>query len=346
MKQSLLSLAILFAAKGLVCADDSPYEILLKSRHFIPEVGVSEEARLYIEGMSPDRAHIIIQFYDTPSIAERAMIENAGVNVCSYIPNYARFASLTWVDLDQVMSLSIVRSVVEILPEDKISSDVQLIYETIELQVIFHCDVSLDDAEQLVLNFYGTVDGNDPIINALVVTIPRSRFDDFVNEDTVQWVEEIIPGEYCESDCDCEAFVFHCDCSWRCFNKYSSWPDCMVACPPMDEPPPTCVCLENICQPLPGSCETECAWPPRPSDGQRDVAPDAVLSWGPGDHAAYHDVYIGTDWNDVNDANSSLPVGVGTYKGRQSLGNEVYDPCDVLDLHARGPSGNSPLQIS
>jgi len=45
-------------------------------------------------------------------------------------------------------------------------------------------------------------------------------------------------------------------------------------------------------------------------------------------------VYFGTDFNDVNDANSSLPVGASVYKGRQSLDATMYDPCGLLELTA------------
>jgi len=51
----------------------------------------------------------------------------------------------------------------------------------------------------------------------------------------------------------------------------------------------------------------------------------AELSWAAGIEAAEHDVYFGTDFNDVNDANNSDPVGPGEiYKARQSLGATTY----------------------
>jgi hypothetical protein len=40
---------------------------------------------------------------------------------------------------------------------------------------------------------------------------------------------------------------------------------------------------------------------PSPADGI-SVAGDVVLSWSPGDYAVSHDVYLGTDFNDVNNA--------------------------------------------
>ncbi|MHC4648218.1 MAG: LamG-like jellyroll fold domain-containing protein, partial [Planctomycetota bacterium] len=66
--------------------------------------------------------------------------------------------------------------------------------------------------------------------------------------------------------------------------------------------------------------DVELAWAPDPSDGQKDVPRDAILTWKPGDYAAGHDVYFGTDWNDVNDAVTTSSV----YKG--SYGPNEYNP--------------------
>ncbi|UCG59269.1 MAG: hypothetical protein JSU70_07105 [Phycisphaerales bacterium] len=56
---------------------------------------------------------------------------------------------------------------------------------------------------------------------------------------------------------------------------------------------------------------------PSPGNGAPDVPRDGtVLSWQPGETADKHDVYFGTDFDDVNDASvTSDPAGV--YKGRQ-----------------------------
>lgn len=51
------------------------------------------------------------------------------------------------------------------------------------------------------------------------------------------------------------------------------------------------------------------SWNPNPADRTSDVNTSAVLSWSPGDKAVSHDVYIGTDFNDVNDASISLLAG-------------------------------------
>jgi len=62
-----------------------------------------------------------------------------------------------------------------------------------------------------------------------------------------------------------------------------------------------------------------------PNDGQRFVDPNVVLSWSPGKDANSHDVYFGTDYNNVNDANTVITLDV--YKGRQEP--RFYDPCGL-----------------
>jgi len=70
---------------------------------------------------------------------------------------------------------------------------------------------------------------------------------------------------------------------------------------------------------------------PDPGQGDENLCPDVVLGWtaGPRTQATYgHDVYLGTNYNDVNDANSA--VGLGVYEGRQTETN--FDPSPDLEL--------------
>ena len=56
-----------------------------------------------------------------------------------------------------------------------------------------------------------------------------------------------------------------------------------------------------------------------------NILPTASLSWLPGEDTADvngHDVYLGTSFSDVNNANKSVTLGV--YKGRQNQNS--YDP--------------------
>jgi hypothetical protein len=69
------------------------------------------------------------------------------------------------------------------------------------------------------------------------------------------------------------------------------------------------------------------AYDPDPNNTEREVRGDAILSWIPGVYADKHDVYFGTDYSDVNDANTSDTTGV--YRGRRDANN--YDPPGFLE---------------
>ncbi len=49
---------------------------------------------------------------------------------------------------------------------------------------------------------------------------------------------------------------------------------------------------------------------PQPLDGRENVPVDAVLSWQPGENVVEHDVYLGSDFTLVEDANRDNPLGV------------------------------------
>jgi len=67
---------------------------------------------------------------------------------------------------------------------------------------------------------------------------------------------------------------------------------------------------------------------PSPSNRGNDVLRDTILSWKPGQFAARHDVYLGTVWDDVNDASTAETLGVLVSEGQ--AGNS-YD-AGVLDF--------------
>jgi hypothetical protein len=65
------------------------------------------------------------------------------------------------------------------------------------------------------------------------------------------------------------------------------------------------------------------AFAPHPTDGATGVDPNVVLSWSPGKEADSHDVYFGTNYNDVNDANMFSPE----YQGNFDVNH--WDPCGL-----------------
>ncbi|MHC4155513.1 MAG: LamG-like jellyroll fold domain-containing protein [Planctomycetota bacterium] len=65
---------------------------------------------------------------------------------------------------------------------------------------------------------------------------------------------------------------------------------------------------------------------PNPADGAEDVAPDVEISWSAGVDAAEHNVYLGTDFEQVSEANLAV------WKGALPVEANSYDPCGLLEL--------------
>ena len=70
---------------------------------------------------------------------------------------------------------------------------------------------------------------------------------------------------------------------------------------------------------------------PAPADGVTDVPACVVLGWTPGVYANKHDVYFGTDFNDVNDAEKLEPMGPDkVYRTRQDA--DSYAIAEIVDF--------------
>ncbi len=71
------------------------------------------------------------------------------------------------------------------------------------------------------------------------------------------------------------------------------------------------------------------AMAPKPDNDETDVVPETTLSWTAGDFAAAHDAYLGTSFDDVNDASRTNPLGVLVSEGQTAL---TFDPDGDLEL--------------
>ncbi len=72
------------------------------------------------------------------------------------------------------------------------------------------------------------------------------------------------------------------------------------------------------------SIPPQTAYNPDPADGAEFVALDATFSWTPGYGAKLHTVYMGTDYDAVNNATGGAPLGVATYKPASLEVEKVY----------------------
>lgn len=73
----------------------------------------------------------------------------------------------------------------------------------------------------------------------------------------------------------------------------------------------------------PDGLQVGAAQGPFPAEEATDVPRDAELAWKAGKYAAVHDVYLGTVWNDVNDAGRGDPRGVLVSQGQAATS---FDP--------------------
>ena len=74
------------------------------------------------------------------------------------------------------------------------------------------------------------------------------------------------------------------------------------------------------------------AYNPSPADGTEFVEPDAALTWTAGYGAKLHTVYIGDNFEDINNATGGLTMGVTTYNpGPLDLAKVYYWRIDEFD---------------
>ncbi|MDD5063222.1 MAG: hypothetical protein PHQ35_00480 [Phycisphaerae bacterium] len=79
-------------------------------------------------------------------------------------------------------------------------------------------------------------------------------------------------------------------------------------------------------EPIGDFVPTRYAHRPVPFDGTENVLVNGVLSWRPGVDANKHDVYLGTDWDDVNDASRINPLGVLVSQDQEP---NTFDPYGI-----------------
>ena len=89
------------------------------------------------------------------------------------------------------------------------------------------------------------------------------------------------------------------------------------------DPPETELPMYALSDPLVIVGPPNAASNPNPANGATDVCGTPTLIWSPGELADKHDVYLGTNFDDVNDADRSDPRGVLANQGQIAT---MYDP--------------------
>ncbi len=93
----------------------NPPEILLKSRHFVPEPGINQTFAAELLTSKEPGVHVLVQLYHAPTDAERKLFEENNVKLLAYIPDNAWFASIPPENVARVAALQEVRWVGKIL---------------------------------------------------------------------------------------------------------------------------------------------------------------------------------------------------------------------------------------
>ncbi len=113
------------------------------------------------------------------------------------------------------------------------------------------------------------------------------------------------------------------------FNEFRLWTGALTA----DE-------REKLHDQGPDGLQSGAAFDPVPDDEATDISRDLTLSWSAGEYAATHDVYLGTSWDDVNEASRAFPLDAlvsqgqagATYDaGRLEFGQTYYWRVDEVN---------------
>ncbi|MCW4048418.1 MAG: S8 family serine peptidase [Candidatus Bathyarchaeota archaeon] len=176
--------------------------IYLKSRYFIPTIGVGPGTKENIEVMPQERVHVLLNFGHDPTMEERAVLEKYGVTLLAHIHVNGWFSSIPKDSINEITDLPFIRWVGEILNDDKISPYIRQdsfgewgISDDGNVTIIvnYFKDIELNEAKSIIDRYDGVYIGNIKTISAIVVSLPKERIVELAKEDIVQWIEQIPP---------------------------------------------------------------------------------------------------------------------------------------------------------
>jgi hypothetical protein len=188
---------------------DPRYQIALKSREFIPNVGVEPALAQELADAEDERRHVLLQFENIPTDVQRAALEAVGVRLLSYVPHYTWFASMSaksnlqepavprvrWMGMIQAADRT-----APILRERGVRQNMVDDRGRIALDVRFFSDVPVAQALD-VLNGYGaTVEAKFSDFHRFVVRVEPQAIDGLAREDGVQWIAGAAPPKTSYND--------------------------------------------------------------------------------------------------------------------------------------------------
>ncbi len=183
--------------------------IKLKSRTITPDTSVDAASQFDMSSIdtstsSNGRVHVLIQLDNIPNEKERKALEEQGVKLLSYVPEFAWVASVPVSSLSDVSSVDKVSWLGGLQLGDKVSPDIleskfsdwhyNAERDEVAVVVSFHKDVVLSDGRIAVEQYGGEVRSEVRSINALTAHIPSASLQTLAQDDRVSYVETAIPG--------------------------------------------------------------------------------------------------------------------------------------------------------
>lgn len=173
-----LAIAMVLGAAGQAGAR---YEIRLQRESFVPAPGLVD---------SVADSHLVVQFYEIPSVAEREELRARGITLLDYVPNYAWTASVRGGAL-RVLDSRNIRAVFALRAEDKISPRAE---NRPTVRAFTYSDVGDADG---VLSRYGRIVSRS--YNAYTLEL-SGDLRSLASEDIVQYVDGPLPEKELEND--------------------------------------------------------------------------------------------------------------------------------------------------
>ena len=188
--------------------NDTAFMIRLQSRQFIPEADVKSGLN-WLQTVPDSRAHVLLQLYGPPDSTTSARLEKSGIRLLNYIPSNAWFASVPRTLQIEDPAIPLMRWLGPILPEDKVAEGLLegsigtwALREgnRIALEVSFFEDMNLQDGEQVIREYGGTIIRSTPMSNKLTVEVPKEVISLLATEDSVRWIDVIPPPPTTDSE--------------------------------------------------------------------------------------------------------------------------------------------------
>jgi subtilase family protein len=202
---ALAALCLLFA--GPIAADQPETErsgmpIRLKARTFTPRRGSGPEVGQYFRQIRQERAHVLLQFDEVPTLAERDVLRRDKVELLDPIPERAFFASLpAQAELPQrllnlprrVRWIGVIESDDKLAPSLKggVPAHARRPPSSAEVIVLFFGDVPVGQQQRLLRSVGATLLTRIVPLNGWRVIVKETVIPRLLAADPVKWIEEI-----------------------------------------------------------------------------------------------------------------------------------------------------------